>query len=40
MNESTLAATTLAVATAAGSGGIASPRRAPAWYSRVRKPSY
>jgi translocator protein len=37
---STLAATTLAVAAAAGIGSIASPRRAPSWYSRLRKPSY
>src|ERR1700754_1265605 len=40
MNKSTLAATTLAVATAAGSGSIASPRRTHPWYARVRKPSY
>jgi translocator protein len=40
MNKSTLAATTLAVGAAAGVGSIASPRRTPAWYSRVRKPSY
>ncbi|WAJ46765.1 tryptophan-rich sensory protein [Mycobacterium sp. Aquia_216] len=40
MNNSTLAATTLAVAAAAGTGSIASPRRVPAWYSRLRKPAY
>ena len=41
VNKSTLAATTLAVAAAAGSGRIASPNRVPAWYySRLRKPSY
>jgi benzodiazapine receptor len=37
---STLAATTLAVAAAAGTGSIASPARTTAWYSRVRKPAY
>ena len=40
VNKSTLAATTLAVAAAAGTGSIASPNRVPAWYSRLRKPSY
>ncbi|MDT5351138.1 MAG: translocator protein [Mycobacterium sp.] len=40
MNKSTLAATSLAVAAAAGSGSIAGPGRTPTWYSRVRKPSY
>ncbi len=40
MNKSTLAATTLAVAAAAGTGGIASPARVEAWYSRLRKPAY
>ena len=40
MNSSTLAATTLAVAAAAGTGSIASPRRVPTWYSRLRKPPY
>jgi tryptophan-rich sensory protein len=40
VNRSTLAATTLAVAAAAGTGSIASPKRVPAWYSRLRKPSY
>ena len=40
MNRSILAATTLAVAAAAGSGSIASPKGIPAWYSRLRKPPY
>jgi benzodiazapine receptor len=40
LNRSTLAATTLAVAVAAGTGSIASPKRVPAWYSRLRKPPY
>ncbi|MEE3062816.1 MAG: TspO/MBR family protein [Actinomycetota bacterium] len=40
MKLSTLAATTFAVAVAAGTGGIASPRRVPAWYTRLRKPAY
>jgi translocator protein len=40
MNKSALAATTLAVAAAAGTGSIASPRRTPGWYSRLRKPPY
>jgi benzodiazapine receptor len=40
VKSSTLAATTLAVAVAAGTGSIASPRRVPAWYSRLRKPAY
>jgi translocator protein len=40
VKRSTLAATTLAVATAAGTGSIASPGRAAGWYSRVRKPAY
>ncbi|BBY21730.1 TspO/MBR family protein [Mycobacterium stomatepiae] len=40
MKRSTLAATTLAVALAAASGSIASPRRVPAWYARLRKPAY
>ncbi len=38
MDKPTLAATTLAVATAAGIGGAAN--RPGAWYSRLRKPSY
>ena len=40
VNRSTLAATTLAVAAASGIGSIASPKRVPAWYSRLRKPAY
>jgi benzodiazapine receptor len=40
VNKSILAATTVAVAAAAGTGSIASPRRVPAWYSRLRKPPY
>ena len=40
MNKSTLAATSLAVAAAAGIGSIASPGRVQSWYSRLRKPSY
>ncbi len=40
MHKSTLAATTLGVAAAAGTGSIASPRRVPVWYSRLRKPTY
>jgi len=40
MKRSTLAATTLAVATAAGTGSIASPRRVPTSYSRLHKPPY
>ncbi|GBG36469.1 TspO/MBR family protein [Mycobacterium montefiorense] len=40
MKPSTLVATTLAVAVAAGTGSIASPRNVGAWYSRLPKPSY
>jgi benzodiazapine receptor len=40
VNRSTVAATTLAVAAAAGTGSIASPRRVPTWYSRLHKPPY
>jgi translocator protein len=40
VNRSTLAATSLAVAAAAGTGSIASPARTAAWYARVRKPAY
>lgn len=40
MKRSTLVATTLAVAAAAGTGSIASPVREDGWYSRVRKPAY
>jgi translocator protein len=34
------AATTLAVATAAGTGSIASSKAIPVWYDRLRKPAY
>ncbi len=40
MKTSTLAATSLAVAAAAGSGSIASPNGVSAWYARLRKPPY
>jgi translocator protein len=40
VDRSVLATTTLAVAAAAGTGGVASPKRLPAWYSRLRKPPY
>jgi translocator protein len=40
VHKPTLAATTLAVAATSGIGSIASPRRVPAWYSRLRKPRY
>ncbi len=40
MNRSILAATTAAVVAAAGTGSIASPKRVPGWYSRLRKPPY
>jgi len=40
VKASTLAATTLAVAAAAGAGSLAGPRHAPTWYSRLRKPPY
>lgn len=40
MKLSTLAATTLAVAVAAGTGTIAGPRRVPGWYAGLRKPAY
>ncbi|OBF67004.1 TspO protein [Mycobacterium sp. 852002-51971_SCH5477799-a] len=40
MNRSILAATSLAVAAAAGTGSIASSNAIPRWYSRLRKPSY
>lgn len=35
-----LAATTAGVAAAATAGSIASPKRVPGWYMRLRKPSY
>jgi benzodiazapine receptor len=40
VKRSTLVATSVAVAAAAGTGSIASPGRAAGWYSRVRKPAY
>ncbi len=40
MNKSILAATTVAVAVAAGSGSIASAKGIPEWYARLRKPPY
>ena len=40
MNRSTLAATSLAVTAAAGTGSIASARQVSSWYSRLRKPPY
>lgn len=40
MNRSILAATSLAVAAAAGAGSIASSNAIPLWYSRLRTPSY
>ena len=40
VNRSILAATTAGVAAAAGAGSVASAKRVPAWYGRLRKPSY
>jgi tryptophan-rich sensory protein len=40
VNRSILAATSLAVAAAAGAGSIASGSSISRWYSRLRKPSY
>jgi translocator protein len=40
VNKPTLAATTLAVAAAAGTGSIASPSRDAWWYRQLRKPPY
>jgi translocator protein len=40
MNKLTLTTTTLAVSAASASGSLASPQRNPAWYARLRKPSY
>jgi translocator protein len=40
VKKSILAATTVAVAAAAGTGSIASPGRTAGWYSRLRKPPY
>lgn len=40
VNKQTLAATSLAVAAAAGLGSVASKSTATAWYVRLRKPRY
>lgn len=40
VNKSTLAATALAVAAAAGTGSIASANGMGVWYARLRKPRY
>jgi translocator protein len=40
VNKPTLAATTLAVAAAAGIGSAASRPQVSSWYSRLQKPSY
>ena len=40
MKKQTLAATALAVATAAGLGSVASRPNTTAWYPRLRKPRY
>jgi translocator protein len=40
MNSKTVAATTLAVAAAAGAGSVASAKGVPTWYARLRKPSF
>jgi translocator protein len=40
VNKQTLAATTLAVAAAAGVGSVASKPPVTRWYSRLRKPGY
>ena len=40
MKKSILAATTVAVASAAASGSIANPGGPGGWYSRLRKPPY
>jgi len=40
VNKRTLAATTLAVATAAGLGSVASRPNATGWYARLRRPRY
>lgn len=40
MNKSILAATSLAVTAAATSGSVASAKRVPYWYARLRKPPY
>ncbi len=40
VNKQTLAATTLAIATAAGIGSVASRSSTTGWYARLRKPRY
>jgi translocator protein len=40
VSPKTLSATTLAVASAAGLGTVANLSQQPAWYARLRKPSY
>jgi translocator protein len=40
VNKQTLAATSLAVAAAAGIGSVASRPRVTRWYSRLRRPGY
>jgi benzodiazapine receptor len=40
MKKLTLTATTLAVSAASASGSLAGPQSDPAWYARLRKPSY
>jgi translocator protein len=40
MKKLTLTATTLAVSAASVSGSLAGPQSDPAWYARLRKPSY
>ncbi|HKI41454.1 MAG: TspO/MBR family protein [Mycobacterium sp.] len=40
MKKSILAATSVAVVTAASSGSIASASSVPVWYARLRKPPY
>ncbi len=40
MKKSTLAATSLAVGTAAGTGSIASANSVSVWFARLRKPPY
>jgi tryptophan-rich sensory protein len=40
MKPLTLTATTLAVSAASASGSLAGPQTNPAWYTRLRKPSY
>jgi translocator protein len=40
VNKPLLAATSVAVAVAAGTGSRASAKRVPLWYARLRKPPY